>query len=237
MKRDLLNVLRERDALSDADRKTGRARVGGSAFYFNVPQYAQSYVLASRALIDDSISNDRLQAMAMPCLYLLRHALELTLKDILAEVYGIRDMTQQTVTGEVPVKAPGGHDLGKLFGELVAELNALRVKMPKTLSNLVDEINTFEDGDPTRSRYGMGKQGKYKAASFPDEAVIPLLEWQQKLERIWAADLSVRYDVIRERRAPKPITLAETLARKGQRKFEALSFVGIWSRYPVSRPR
>lgn len=71
----------------------------------------------------------------------------------------------------------------------------LGLTTPEGFSEVVREMNAFEDGDPTRLRYPTGARKAYKnRSSFPEKVTAPVGRWQQRIEAILARHFAVRAD-------------------------------------------
>ncbi len=141
--------------------------------------------------------------MAVPCAYLQRHALELACKLITEWAYRIRAQNEtiktrlQTGALDVvtPRESPTGHDLKKLAEDMSAALVDIGFESPPAMLSLIDEMDLFEDGDPTRLRYPSGsRKGNYSAESFPNPVIVPVVEWQQRLDQLECEVLVLKVD-------------------------------------------
>lgn len=174
------------DAQRRKDRKEGIARIGGVIGV----DYVTAYFRAARLLVEATADNR--PEMAVPCLYLQRHAVELACKYLIEFAFLIRaqrsqiDTLERTgeVSGGKAQQAVTGHDLAELTTIMGDALNEIGYESPPQLVSLALELDKFEDGDPTRSRYPAGRKGKYAEDSFPTPTIIPVVEWQRRLEVI-----------------------------------------------------
>ena len=204
------------------DRRAGVARAGGR---FRRPPYAAAYVAAARWTLDRAADDDLLDEMAMPITYLQRHSLELIIKDLLGVASDIDASRKHLDTGcHVEVAVPHDHVLQELAALLLQRLKAVGYDCPPEIVDLAKELSEFEDADETRTRYATGKpKGKYSKSSFPEEVVIPLRAWQERLESL--------HEHVLFRDVPpdpgQPHTLLEHLDREADSLFQALCHAGL----------
>jgi len=188
--------------------------------------YAVSYISAARSVVNDATARGVLDQMAAPCLYLQRHATELLLKKLLDAIYNIQSMEMTLKTGvhSPPRVTPTTHDLVQLVGHATKALATRKLTLPASLASLAGEIRSFEDGDATRTRYDRGAKGKsYERKSFPDEVLVPVLDWQKLLEGVL-----VEHFVIHENfRDQASRTMAEVLFELSEAVSDALRRSGL----------
>jgi hypothetical protein len=222
----------------EADIREGMARVGGRGRIF----YDDAYVRSARLILDETASRNALEDLAMPCVYLQRHALELMLKDLIDAICYLEAcddaLSNSAVVNVEKLREKGMLRLSKKDQELLrshrlldlaTKANELLAKydeaLPESIFALARDLHAFESGDETRVRYPRGKpSGAYAHASFPAEVRIPLRDWQGRLELVLRDVISVRPD---EERAD-PDTLNELLTDAISHHELALSRKGLW---------
>lgn len=119
--------------------------------------YSDAYTAAWQALLP------RAKELAIPILYLQRHALELRIKDLIRSCLAIRDEMHlgHEVFGlpepsalQTEARVTTGHKFEKLFNCLVRNLEILNLPpLPEEYQRARELLEVVEDGDETRLRY------------------------------------------------------------------------------------
>jgi hypothetical protein len=153
-------------------RNNGRARLGG---HFS-QSYLHSYLRASSILVGETRDSDTLGEVAVACVYLQRHVLELALKTLLARMHAIaeNDVALALLEGRAVAESipdaerkhlNGSHDLPALLADVRNALarehaaGATYTLLPDELAAMVDEFTNLErsmpneQADPSRLRY------------------------------------------------------------------------------------
>lgn len=177
-------------ASHEADRMAGRAHFGGM---FSSTWYREGYLRAARAVFDDAQAHGLVDQMAAVVVFLLRHTIEITLKNIIDAVRDIEAMKHALDTGEyLEPKWAHGHELDELLRDASAALATQKETMPPEFAALVSEIWSFEDKDPTRTRYSRGLKARYRKQSFPTRVVAPVQDWLTRLEQVHSLHFELR---------------------------------------------
>lgn len=165
------------------------AEVGG---FWRHPDYALAYLLAARYTIESAREDGVQNELAMPAVYLQRHALELAFKDLIGGARSIREdrlrldalKVDRNARPELPPQLDlKEHRLRILVKMLREELSEIGYgEVPQGFTDVVDRLITIERGDPTRLRYSRGSDGK---SSFPKRLSIPIGELQTALEALF----------------------------------------------------
>jgi hypothetical protein len=188
----------DRDAeVRAADRAAGRARFGG---WFEHPNYLRAYLSGSAILVREAQTTDRLNELAVVCAYTQRHVLELALKTIIGMYYSIADDEDDLAREEhkpVTTKTPSKSATERLskchdLDVLLQDLDAARTRdpdyadLPPDLKVLVGEFSKLEATQPSRLRYPSVRDKATRKAewSFENQVVIPIVEWQGRLEEL-----------------------------------------------------
>lgn len=195
---------------AEKDRAEGLTRIGGR---WSGLHYATSYAQAARMLFDAADNQRKVAKIAVPCLFLLRHSLELALKDLA----GMLDHVEQE--GAALQQARGEritftrlpepdrnslmqtHDLGALFKLLERGLKkATRPTMPKAWKGLVKAFIELERSIPERFRYSMvlppkrqrsRKEKPVHVRSFTETEVIPIRDLLERFEMFFHEAVSL----------------------------------------------
>lgn len=165
------------------DQKNGISRSGGC----RIPNYSIAYLKSAAILIEYGIKNNVLDEIGMPALYMQRHSLELMLKQVLTELYQLAKW--QVELGKhnfIPSKSQIGrltsqHKLMPLWTDLKSASTQMGfLKPPIELLNLIKNINEFEKGSDTFTRY----ESSGNTQHLENEIELPIIELQKKLERV-----------------------------------------------------
>lgn len=124
----------KKESLAAYDRENNLARVSGP---LRVPLYREAYLLAAEKLADVAETQDLRDELAVPVLYLLRHAAELALKDLLDARFEL-ERSRARGKGDFELY-PSEKDREKVYGH--------------NLTSLRDHLeNRLEEELPTRFR-------------------------------------------------------------------------------------
>jgi hypothetical protein len=153
-------------------RKEGRAPLGGP---FS-DSYLQSYLRACSTLVRTAREDDTLEKVAVPCVYLQRHVLELALKALLGMLHAITEnaaalaqlagtAVAQSIPEEERKALNSSHELPELLAHVGNALarehaaGATYTALPTELGAMVDEFTSLEQSmskeraDHSRLRY------------------------------------------------------------------------------------
>lgn len=169
-------VFRKSDEHSAEDAVAGVARIGGK---WRTPDYLTSYGTAAALLLVEAERLSKLDELALPIFYMLRHATELALKYLRDQAREIEYYSAMLTDEALPeVKLEFTHHWSKLIEDSETALRRVGYQLPDDLRRLALRLEEFEDGCPERSRYREVKlpkiKGKDVVASLPDEVTIPL---------------------------------------------------------------
>lgn len=171
----------------------GDVIIGGT---FRAPSYYESYLYAAHVVLKDAVSQNRVAAMAIPILYLQRHALELVLKDLTREARLLRWCRASLDAGYwlKPPKPPKRtHHLAKLLKAARSAVAETRFRFPSELPAMVERLRRIElnalpgssfredETDPTVLRYSRASGGQ---PSFGAPIILNLPELQEQFERL-----------------------------------------------------
>jgi hypothetical protein len=190
---------------AERGRKQGVVRVGG---WWNPPRYALGYVRAARAVseISSAASGEERRQLSLPYVFLLRYAVELAPKQLIARVADIeedRRHNQQTMGEPVTaVTIPRNdlkriaktHDLKELLGILDRNLAIIkRGSVPvnwtvvERLARLEgDAVDLFRYGEVRwrRSKRGKRERPEQSRRRFPREKRIPVRQRVESADRM-----------------------------------------------------
>ena len=199
---------------SARDLAAGHARIGG---VWNQPDYQRAYVRAAQILVRESRTAGNFDELAVVCVYLQRHALELAIKDLIGMFYGIADendllatITKKNIDSLAPSNGARdrlitSHDLDALLRDLrCAHQREIDdgehyLNLPADLAPLVEKFSELERGSPERFRYpivrtpsrggakNVATQQQKRETSFAAPSVIPVEELQSRLEALTEA--------------------------------------------------
>jgi len=172
----------------------GISRFGGN---MREPSYSYSYLESARVLLDNAIVNNQLDEFGLPIFYLVRHTMELKIKELLSVTYSILQMNydlnkNETTKEKLPSKGSldrleSDHNICKLYNDLLCSCEKLEVKVPTLLfSSLIAVLNRYEV-NPTWSRYHKSNKGNHVSC----EIALPIVKIVEDLECIFVA---VSYD-------------------------------------------
>jgi len=177
----------------ESDLKAGISRIGG---FWRHPSYFEAYLYSASLLIEQGKAIGVLDEIGLPGFYLQRHALELLLKGLLGWMVDIADIRKQLCISDVE---PSGrlirdlrtsHDLQRLHNRIIEFGTALDLPLPPVeLGNLIKDMKRIEITD-TWSRYcsspGKTDESVEGIEHIPKEVVIPIVEFQERLDAITA---------------------------------------------------
>jgi hypothetical protein len=171
-----------------SDLEKGISRLGGR---WRVPSYKHAYLKASQLLINEAIKNDSLDQVGLPIFYLQRHTIELCLKELLSIAYSIvesrnnkneSEHVQITLSKEQINRLNTEHKIHSLYCDLKKICNSLYSRdLPDEFELLIKKIISFENTDPTWSRYSKKKD---KSKHIVHEIEIPIKEIQSQIDKI-----------------------------------------------------
>lgn len=175
------------------DLDAGVARLGG---FWRHPNYFESYLYSASVLIERGRTTGTLDEIGLPGFYLQRHSIELLLKELLGWLTSISELRNQLGRSvskpsvELLRDMHTSHDLVDLYGHVIELADMLSLSPPPDeLGSLISEIEKLEITE-TWSRYrSSSKKQKNSGARLhvdhiPDEVVIPIVEFQERLDTI-----------------------------------------------------
>ena len=176
-----------------SDLDAGVARLGG---FWRHPNYFESYLYSASVLIERGRTTGTLDEVGLPGFYLQRHSIELLLKELLGWLTSISELRNQLgrsdskPSDELLRDMRRSHDLVGLYGHVIELADMLNLSPPPDeLGSLISEMETLEITE-TWSRYrSSSKKQKNSGARLhvdhiPDEVVIPIVEFQERLDTI-----------------------------------------------------
>ncbi|MEW5056531.1 MAG: hypothetical protein AB1Y25_02815 [Cycloclasticus sp.] len=172
----------------------GISRFGGT---MRQPNYSYAYLKSARVLLDNASVNKQLDEFGLPVFYMVRHTLELKIKDLLSLAYDILQMNHELYNNEdTKVNLPSNgqldrlrknHIISSLYNDLLHSCEKLEVKVPELLFSSVIKVLNHYEVNPTWSRYNKSNKGSHVA----DEVTLPIVKLVEDLEMIFVA---VSYD-------------------------------------------
>jgi hypothetical protein len=215
----------------------GVARVGGLGRH---PDHQKAYLHAARVLMDYAAGQKLTDELAVVCLHLQRHSLELLVKEL---TLWVRDLDERYRVGAGAEPRPEltliTHDFAVLLRHMREVFAEAKRDVPAGLVELSEDFARIEDGDETRWRFGRGKpppkkkaerKDTYEDTSFPRHEVIPLLSLQCRLEQL---DRDVMSSRDPEEPWREPVTLVDHLLDEtwalGQEEGMALTSSTPWT--------
>ena len=132
------------------DLENGVSRFGGS---FREPCYSRAYLNSAKVLLNNAISTNQLDEFGLPIFYMVRHATELKLKDLLGLAYDalkMRHELDESEKSELPSnkqikRFEGSHEISKLYDDLKVNCKKLDISMPSFLFDpVVESIERYE---------------------------------------------------------------------------------------------
>jgi helicase len=196
---------------SEQDWVDGVARVGGR---WSGLHYATSYAQAARMLFDTAHERRMVASVAVPCLFLLRHSLELALKDLAGMLDYVEEegaalqrakdepITFKRLPAQDMKRLTKTHDLGVLLDILERGLKASeRESVPAPWKELVDQFIEVERRIPERFRYPMvraarqdsdgGDSKNVHVPSFTESEAIPIRDLLERYEEFFREAISM----------------------------------------------
>lgn len=180
--------MRERAKAQRAEWNAGIVRFGGEGKFAGIgdPILHESYLTAARELLNQN--RGHLRQVAIPILFLQRHALELALKHSIRVLIRFRE-----VAGSCAIKEPKAlrreHHLERLFrifdgllGEEERDRETLAL-----MESLAEEFDRFDKPDikeeKDRPKYGPSTRARYREDTLPD--VLDLSDAQRDLDDVF----------------------------------------------------
>ncbi len=169
------------------------ARLGGLGRH---PSYFESYLYSASVLIERGRVTGSLDEVGLPGFYLQRHSIELLLKELLGWLTSISELRNQLgrsvskPSDELLRDMRTSHDLTELYDHVIELASMLSLSLPPDeLGSLIRDMEILEIAE-TWSRYrSSSKKQKNSGARLhvdhiPDEVVIPIVEFQERLDAI-----------------------------------------------------
>ena len=189
------------------------------------PSYDRCYAAAARVLADGIRADlTKLDNLALPLLFLVRHCVELVLKALLTDTIAIalyRDALGQHPTFRPTDKMQKAlnheHDLSVLLELLTAALDGIGFDRPReSLSALIGEIVEKEGRLDTASRYSHTKPNRLgkRRLAFEKAVTLPVLAFQERLDLAIAEHMNDSYVSDSDGPDATPSTLQEKLWRE-----------------------
>ncbi len=168
------------------------------------PKYLEAYQRGAQILVREAEATDTLGDLAVACVYMQRHVLELALKALIGMLHMVADLDEELARIEktdlkraMPPdderkRSSKEHQLDVLLNDL---RNALQREvasgsnlqpLPPELDGLVADLCALEDRQPSRLRYPTlrTKGDPKEAMSFPQRITIPVRELQLRLDAV-----------------------------------------------------
>jgi hypothetical protein len=167
----------------------GEAVVGGKWWEIDP---TSSFADASGVLVRECQARGGYGALALPVLFLQRHAVELILKALCRAAHDAASKLGEEVS---PPDFDAGHKLDYWLQKTSVVMDRVGLSMPPTLTLLVAELRGSGDVDGQNWRYGREKRkqggnqavkGSEKKAvpAFPDERTLPVRHLQEQLDKV-----------------------------------------------------
>ncbi|HHF2979031.1 TPA: hypothetical protein ACPJ0Q_004659 [Vibrio diabolicus] len=182
------------EELIEKDIENGISRFGGS---MRQPSYAFAYIKSARVLLDNAIATRQLDEFGLPIFYMVRHSIELKIKDLLGLAYDVFKMKHELFNNQITLanlpskgqfdRLERKHNIQSLYADLLGSCNKLEINVPDLLfKNVIDAIHHYEV-TPTWSRYIKSDRGLHVAK----EIELPIVKLVEDLEVLFKA---VSYD-------------------------------------------
>lgn len=167
------------------DIEQGQARLGG---FWRRPQYDAAYVQAARVLIEHGQVSGTLDEIALPALFLQRHALELRLKVLLEMAFDIGKLKCDKGPSDPEFELlRSKHSIQELLKQLGCSCAEFGLPVPPhQLVDFCDALAAVETDD-FMARYPQTWKKKRATYRFVDEVIIPVAELQAQLEEALSA--------------------------------------------------
>lgn len=176
-----------------SDLEAGVARLGG---FWRHPNYFESYLYSASVLIEQGRATGTLDEIGLPGFYLQRHSIELLLKELLSCLTSISELRNQLgrsvskPSDELLWDMHRSHDLVDLYDHVIELADMLKLSAPPDeLGSLISDMKILEMTE-TWSRYRSSSTKKKNSSArfhvdhIPDEVVIPVVEFQERLDAI-----------------------------------------------------
>lgn len=170
-----------------SDLEAGIARVGG---FWRHPNYFEAYLYSASVLIEQGKASGSLDEVGLPGFYLVRHATELLLKDLLGWLVNISDLrnklgrSQHKPSAQLEKDLRRSHDLQGLHDHLCYFASELDVSLPPSeLSDLIADMGKIEITE-TWSRYSSSSTKDKGIKHIPKPVEIRIVDFQERLEEI-----------------------------------------------------
>lgn len=182
------------DEQTELDFEKGISRFGGN---FREPCYTRAYLNSAKVLLDNAILTKQLDEFGLPIFYMVRHATELKLKDLLSLAYDALKMRYEVYKNdqckaELPSnnqlkRTHGSHDINKLYDDLILSCAKLNIVVPNFLFEpVINSIQAYEV-TPTWSRYHKSNE----VLHVENEVKLPIVQLVEDLESMFKG---VSYD-------------------------------------------
>lgn len=178
------------EEVSKKDTKEGLSRFGG---FMRQPSYSQAYLKSAKIVRDQAVEAEELDELGLPVFYLVRHSVELKIKDLLEMVYDILDMTRQLYPDRPSIdsfpsngqrnRLKKSHDLDSLFKDLKKSCIYLNVDVPEKHFSDVINIILEHEINPTWSRYSKSDKGSHTS----EQVIIPIVQLTENIESLFGA--------------------------------------------------
>ncbi len=182
------------------DLENGISRFGGT---FREPSYSKAYLKSARVLLNNAIEKNQLDEFGLPIFYMVRHATELKIKDILGMAYDVLKMryelhNTESAFNELPSKKQldrlkQSHDIGLLYGDLKRTGKTFDLIIPSSAFETVVELVKRYEVTPTWSRYSKSDKGLHVGK----EVELPIVKLVQDSEYLFKA-VSFNNDDVQE---------------------------------------
>lgn len=172
------------------DLENGISRFGGT---FRQPSYSKAYLKSARVLLNNAIDKNQLDEFGLPIFYMVRHAIELKIKDILGMAYDVLNMRYElyntkTAFNDLPSgkqlrKLEREHDISLLYGDLIQTVKKFDLVIPSSAFETVVKLVKHYEVTPTWSRYSKSSEGLHA----DKEVELPIVKLVQDTEVLFEA--------------------------------------------------
>ncbi|MCJ8352305.1 hypothetical protein [Moritella sp.] len=182
---DIIICGKSQEQISE-DQKNGVSRFGGD---FRQPNYSHAYFNSAKILLDNALKSEQLDEFGLPIFYMVRHTLELNLKNMLSlaydvlkmrhELYGSQQAEDQLPSNKELKRFESSHDIAKLYTDLKSSCRKLGIGVPEKYFSVIKSILHYEV-TPTWSRYNKSNKGLHMAT----EVILPIVSLVKDLESL-----------------------------------------------------
>ena len=158
--------------------RRGEAVVGGKWWAIDP---ALNYIAASGVLVRASEAQGTFGPLALPAVYLQRHAVELTLKDLCRVAHSALDTLGESLPRP---NFDANHRLDTWLERLETALGPVGPVLPASATSVVDAMKDIGDTDGQSWRYGRVNEKGVGMSAFPKEQTLPIRDLQVLVEAL-----------------------------------------------------